>query len=397
MNKTYRGQTAIYAGMLAPAPLPGWARAARLHEWVQVPGNTLASINPENNPAVNPNHPAVSPWRGNTGQTSLVGAYSGAAYDDSTGFYWLPLQGGHGDYGGNEPYKIQMFSETPTWQMVRNPSGAVGNVINLIDGQDATGLYSDGRLRSVHSYSYNCAANGKVYAGGLTGLYPQTQAKEWAVEFNTTSGEYSLVCNYSGSATRLNNLYGASCIDPIRNAMYTAGRGTSRITKINLSSGVAAALTTLTGIFGEAGYMCATYAEVVDRVLFVAAQNPDTGYRAHRGLAVVNPANDTVVYPACDNFPSFIGQAPGAVWQPSQVRLLLWDNAAETNKVAVLTPSNSADLSQPWTASVITGTGVTPSARAAAGTYNRLQYSKRLGGLLLLNATNQQMYFMRTD
>lgn len=395
MDKQYFGQTAIYAGMQAPAQLPGWARAARLHEWVQVPGNTLASINPANNAAINPNHPGAAPWQGNSGQQAVVAAYCGAAYDDSTGRYWLPLGGGHQDYAGNEPYFADVFAANVQWKMVRNPSGAVGNPIVFNDGQDRTGKYSDGRLRAIHSYSYHVAHGGKVYVGCLVSPYPEVNMARQAYEIDPVTGESALICDYSTSGGNITG-YGGTALDPNRGKLYLSGQETTRFVEIDLATKMFVNIGSLENIFGA--YSCGVYADGPDRIVFAAQQRAaNSSYRARRGLAVINPITRAVSYPACDDFPSFLGGAIGAVWQSAQNRLLLWDNATETQKLAVLTPSNPSDLTQPWVASVINGTGVTPTARAGAGTYNRLQYSKRLGGVLLLNATNQNLFFMRTD
>lgn len=392
MDKQYRGQTAIFAGMFGK---PSWAQGLALFEWTLVPGNTIAAIDPEKNPQINPNFPAASPWRGNGGIADLL-SYSGGAFDDTTGFFWKPIQGGHQDYGGNDPWRANVFNEYVQWEMVRPPSGAIGNVINLWDGKESTGLYADGRLRAVHSYGYNCAANGKVYAGALIGQFPQGQSgKAWCVEIDTKTGEYRLVCDYTGS--NIGSGYAAAAIDPTRNKLYSIGRETARFVEVDLVAGTFVNIGAMDNIFGGYSYVCGVYAEGADRVIFVSGQTSNTAYKARRGLAIINPLTKAVTYPSCEAYPAFLGGAIGAAWSPVRGALLLWDNADETNKVAMLTPSNPTDLSQPWTCSVISGTGVMPTSREPTGTYNRWQYSKRLGGCLLLNATNQQMYFLRTD
>lgn len=394
MNDNYTGVGAIYAGMVAPAQYPVWRQGLALYETVVIPhvGN-LASINPENNPAINPNYPAAAPWRGSTGFPALMSAYCGAAYDDSTGEYWLPLSGGHQDYAGNEQYKATVIADQLQWSMIRNPSGAIGNVITLNDGLESSGVYSDGRLRAVHSYSYSCAANGKIYAAALIGQYHSGQTgKRWVVEIDKITGEYTLICDYSDTPN-IGSGYGGAAIDPTRSKMFISGQETTRFVVVDLTSGTYVNIGALDNIFGA--YSTAVYAPEPDRVIFVARQRVETEYKAHRGIAVINPATNTVVYPACGDFPAFIGGAVGAAWVGNA--LWVWDNATSTNTFAVLTPSNLADLAQPWTVSTITTTGATITAAQGAGTYNRLQYSERLGGVLLINAVNQPMFFTRTN
>jgi hypothetical protein len=395
MNDNYSvlsGAT-IYAGMVAPAQYPAWRDGLDLYEVVAIPQvATLASIDPASNVLINPNFPNAAPWRGNTGQSSVVNAYCGAAWDDSTGEYWLPLGGGHQDYAGNEPYKTNLLADTIQWQMVRWPSGAIGNPINFNDGLDATGKYSDGRLRGIHSYSYHVAHGGKVYVGCLTTPYPNVGLARQAYEIDRVTGEATLLCDYSTSGNNITG-YGGAALDHTRGKLFLSGQETTRLVEIDVNAKTFVNIGSLDNIFG--GYSCGVYAEEADRIVFACRQRAETAYKAHRGLAVINPATRAVTYPACENFPSFIGGAIGAAWIGS--KLLLWDNSTDTNKFAVLTPSNAADLSQPWTVSEITGTGAAITARSGSGTYNRLQYSKRLGGVMLLNDVAQQMFFMRTN
>lgn len=392
MNDSYSGQTAIYGGMFGP---PSWAQGLALHEWVQVPGNTLASIDPANNPAINPNYPNAAPWRAVGGQGAIIDAWCGACYDDSTGTLMLPLGGGHNDYAGNEPYSINLLSENPTWRMLRNPSGAIGNQIVLDDGRESTGLYADGRLRSAHSYSNQCAGGGRFFVTAIAGGYKSGQiGKAVCYEINPTTGEASLVCDYSSFG--LQDLYGAASYDPDRSEIMLAHRQSGRFIRIPLSTGVAVSLGPNSNYFG--GYITGDYAKSLDRHLFFGEQSTFTGYSAHRGLALIDPVTGDKTYPYVPDLPSFIrNSAVGMAWQDNQKRLLLWNNTAETNKIVAIKPTNYDNLALAWQMEIITGSGVAPSAAAGNGTFSRLRYSKKLGGLILINATNQPIYFMRTD
>ena len=131
---------------------PAWRRHHAPMSVFAIPAsNTLDDLNPKNNPAINPVYPSTPEWMGN--HANIIGAWCGACYGDDAGELWLPLSGGHGDYAGNEPYKINLRADVPQWEMVRPPSGAIGNVLTTNDGQEASGVYSDGRPRSIHSYN----------------------------------------------------------------------------------------------------------------------------------------------------------------------------------------------------------------------------------------------------
>ena len=394
-NKTYSAASGqgIYGGRFN---LPLWRQGMNIYDVVAIPHVApLSSINPENNPAINPNYPSPSQWKGSTGFASVVSGYCGAAWDDVTGRFWLPLGGGHNDYGGNETLFTYLMDDAPVWQMLHPPSGAVGNVILLNDGAEASGLYSDGRFRAVHSYGYPLAMNGRVYNGAqIATFYSGQSGKGWFIEIDAGTGDHSLVCDYTTNGANIGSGYGATAGDPTRNKAYVIGKGSTRIVDVNLNNGAFAPIGgSAENILGE--YCTGIYIPEADKIMFVAQQTANTAYRAHRGLIVINPANNAVSYPVCENYPSFLGGAVGAAWCGD--KLLLWDNATQTNKFAVLTPSNPNDLTQPWTVSEITGIGETITQRQGAGTYNRLQYSKRLGGVLLYNDVTQPIFFMRTN
>ena len=121
--------------------------------WKEVGINTLDDVNPEYD-STSVKLPKHTSMESSTEHKSIIIAWCGACFDDNESVLWLPL-GGHSDYAGKyEPYKeIDLSVNSPTWEMVRPPSGAIGNQMVLDDGQEATGLYSDGRLRAVHSYN----------------------------------------------------------------------------------------------------------------------------------------------------------------------------------------------------------------------------------------------------
>lgn len=141
---------------------PAWRRAMSPMGVGTIPiANKLSDLNPDNNPAINPNYPSSAPWTGSTGHTSVISTWCGACYDRATDTLHFPLSGGHGDWAGNEPYKVRIGDESPLFVMMRNPSGAVGNTGTLNDGLESTGVYFDGRPRAIHS------ANRPVYVPGL--------------------------------------------------------------------------------------------------------------------------------------------------------------------------------------------------------------------------------------
>lgn len=87
--------------------------------------NTLADIDPEDNPALNANYPGNATWHALGGHPLIITAWNGACYDPVLDEWWWPNQGGHTDYAGNEPYKLGVRVASPEFVMVRPPSGAL--------------------------------------------------------------------------------------------------------------------------------------------------------------------------------------------------------------------------------------------------------------------------------
>lgn len=401
-NSFYYGPVGqdVYAGRNA---WPAWRSAMAANTWAQIPGNTLSSIDPENSPAINPNYPGQSPWRAGSGQSAVVNDWAGACWDDSTQSMWFPLQGGHSDYGGNEPYRHRVNQATPSFVMLRNPSGAIGDEIVLNDGQESTGLYSDGRLRSVHSYNNNVFAPGlgPVICAGVFDYLSGAGGFERVYLLNETTGEATLLYDYS-ALYGIGTMSGAGTYDSLRNCIWLIGVGQTVLLRVSLPSGTTTATVSSNNYVGS--YARTVYLPQYDLVAVV--QSGANGYPQSFYLWDVSQTTPIVIQPTLTGSWSSGLQtaAPGQVgmdWNGSE--LLIWDNTTNTTDVSVLAPSvqtSSGARTQPWTKSVISAAGsnvVTPTVRASTGTYGRWAYSATLGGCYLLNDHAQQAYFYATQ
>lgn len=383
----------IFAGMY---DWPAWRASQAANTWKQIGSNTLSDINPENFPAINPGTPSPSPWHGSTGFTAITSAWCGACWDEATGTFHMPLQGGHGDWAGNEPYKICLKDESPTFVMTRNPSGAVGNAITLDDGQELSGLYSDGRLRPGHSYNNNIY----VPSVGLVVVRVKGPYKSGATDFgkvykiNETTGEST----FFSDLTSLNpgQSYGAAVYDSTRNRIITSGTGNAPILKIDMTTGVGSNAVVSDNYAGN--YLRMVVIPEFDLVMFI--HNGGAGYPAQIYLRELSALGTAITPTITGSFSSgFVlnGQS-GADWDSANRRLLLWNNSSNSTEISTLTPGANPRTNS-WAAGVATISGsntVTPTVAAGNGTYGRFGYSAKLGGCFLLNATSQKMYFFAT-
>lgn len=368
---------------------PAWRQAMAAGTWALVPGNTLSDINPANSAAINPNHPGAAPWAGSTGHAAVVSAWCGACWDDETGTFWLPLSGGHNDYFGNEPYKNCLFVDTPAWEMLRNPTGAVGNTGGVFnDGLESTGVNWDGRFRACHSY------NKPTYVPGrgpmmtiLSSTSPNPSGPNYSLLLNETTGEMTHVATNSGAG----GTDGGSAYDPSRNRLYWLGSNGARLTYLNCDTW---AWTTLSG-----GTYHNDYSN--QSLIYVPGKDVLVNLSAGTGvLSVFDPVTGTRYQPGTTGSGgATLSGSGGAKWSALLGCILYWHNSTSTTLITTITPPANP-LTEPWvlgTLSVDPSNTVTPTARNSNGTYGRFQVSEKLRAAFLLNATNQQIYAFALD
>lgn len=381
----------IYAGR-SSIVRPAWRLATVQYTWVEVPtANKLSDLDPKNNPLINPNYPSNPEWQGTGGQASMISAYSGACYDTATDTMHWPLQEGHGDGAGNEPYKARLDVAAPMFVMLRYPSGAIGNLLTTNDGQEATGVYTDGRPRAIHSY------NKPVYVPGVGPViaiqgntaHSASGGLSKPLIINETTGETTLFGATNADAGTSSG--GGGCYDPTRHAIWWRHAGTGYFSRYNISADTWTRVGTSKAV---SGYSSLTYLPDDDCLLWTNDGLAD-------GVRVFDCATGTL------HEPSTTGSSVGTTvsgrmqprWVPSLNAAAYWDNSTNTTIINLLNkPANPRTGT--WTISqlsVAPGNAVTPTAKTAAGTYGRFAYSSRMNGFFLLNATNQRPYFFALD
>lgn len=381
--------TAHGRGSPAVGGLPAWRTAMAVNTWAEIPSTLLSSIDPENSATYNPNYPATSPWHGTGGQTNVVGAWNGAVFDSATDTLFIPLAGGHTDYAGNEPYAINLRTDAPTWAMLRAPSGAVGNVITLNDGQEETGLYSDGRLRSVHSYGNHAYVPGvgpvitRVAASYASAI--GTLRKVYSI--SPTTGEASLLSDWTAiSSTDAGGAAGAACYDPSRECVWHLGGSPCRMLKTVVSTGV----TTVVGAWDN-------HLNSNGACIYIPSLDLVGVFDGLYDFHIFDPATGLWTFPTTTGSYSaglsLDGQI-GAAWEGSKI--VLWNNVTTRTEISTLTPPGASPRTTAWTRGVQTVSGgntITPTAKTATGTRGRFGYSSYLQGCYLFNGVSEKLYF----
>ena len=378
---------------------PTWARNAASATWSVVPmAATMNDVRPAANPAINPNYPSDPEWGFNF--ANAVSAWCGAAFDEIESEMWVGIHGGHTDYAGNEIMACDFTKEAPAWRIVRKPSGAIGNLLTTDDAQEATGLYRDGRPRSVHT------ANKWVYVPGVGPVLmalgggswqPVRGGKNWSAFIDPATGEAKLSAEIIPG--QLTDNCGA-CYDPSRRAIWVAVRNKYEIYRYDIpSSGEphTGAWTTLAHVshLGNYGNNSLCYVPGADCILQATAFDDETTYRwqvidCATGQMYTPTFTGTLTGPPCPG----VGQLR---WVPALGAACFWDNANNTTLITKVTPGANP-RTDAWTVSQLPVSGanaVVPTARTAKGTYGRFAYAPQLGGFLLFNSTTGPTYFYK--
>jgi hypothetical protein len=361
-------------------------------------GATLASIDPTASPAINPRYPEAPEWGANFDR--VVTAWCGAAYNEAADEMWLGMGGGHADYAGNEVMACNFWSEAPAWRMVRNPSGAIGNVLRTNDGQERTGLYADGRPRAIHGAGKWCYVPGAGPALMLLGggsWNPAAGGRKWSIFIEEATGEAQFTVEAEPRV--LSNLDNSgTCYDPSRHAIWISSRNSSVMLRYNIPASGGAHTGTYTsvgGVMSNQGNQNLCYLPGHDCILVGDSTDDDTLSR----FRVVDCATGAV------HAPAFHGALTGPIaagagqlrWVPSLRAACFWDNATQTTLIAKVTPGANP-RTDAWTIStlpVAAANSVVPTARTARGTYGRFAYSPRLGGFLVFNSITGPTYFYK--
>ncbi len=369
---------------------PLWRRNILPNTWGVVTTHALTDVDPAKDPLINPNTYPFSPWRGTSGQPAIFEAWGGACWDESRRELWIPIGGGHSNYAGNESYKAELGLDSPIWRLLNRPSGAIGNLITLDDGQESSGIYSDGAPRSIHSYgsivfvpsvgALSCG-NSSVYrvVGGPSRTWQLGRVN------NRWISREEWLPPYSGSVN-------SACYDSLRHRVW------ARSGNVNLYLGYLDVNSWdwhLTGMYdSNASTQRMVYIPEFDAIINMSY----LGFRAYTNLDNSSPTRTDISIsgspPSGWTYRSDCGT--GMAWDGE--KLLFWNNESNTTAIGTLTPSSGATGSWTWGQLYVDpSNAVTPSIYQYNGTYGRFDYSPSLGGCFLVNSNTGPIYFFAME
>lgn len=374
--------------------VPSYIRSTALNSWGTVPATkTLASLNPRNNPLLNPVYPSKPEWEATGSFQAIVTAWNGASYNRDLNELRIALIAGHADYAGGESYNIYLDSESPEWVMMHPPTGALPDAVITNDGQESTGLYSNGRPRAVHTYNKaiwvpnyghmmvpqgNCsvAANG----GTLR-----------AILFNQETGLMDLFGAAIGVGSPGDYSGGGSCWDTLRECVWVRRVGTgvfhryypaTNTWQINTSASIAVA-----------GNVAMEYMPEHDCIVWLCTTFSDAGE-----VGVLNCATGVITRKAVSG--SLVGMNLRGLCQPrkfSANQFAMWHNSTDTQTINVLS-FDTHPITGNWSVTqlpVSPSNTVTPTAATANGTYGRFFLDEKLGIMGVINGVTEPIYFYR--
>lgn len=384
-------ETPMYVGRYSR---PAYARSATVNTWSTIPlSNTLASLDPNSNPELNPNFPLNAEWRAQSGHKAIFEGWGGACNSEDT--VYVPLGGGHGDYAGNDNYDLMLMSDNPTWRMLQPPSGAIGNLLTTNDGQEATGEYADGRPRSIHSYDKPCYVPNvgpfiTTQGGCSWSAAPANPSR--TIFFHPVTGEHTWK---DSIASNQNTSGSGSCFDPSRGeqgSIWYKSRGTGRFSRYDVAQDTWN--DDVTDSVAMSGDISLGYIPEHDVIIgscdFFA-----------RNFMVLDCSDGTIHEPQISG--SFVGMSLSGTAKPVVVDnyVYFWDNTTNTtiiNRMEI--PSDP--INGTWAISQLTvdpSNTVTPDtsykANGTMGTYGRFMYFEQLGGFVLCSRYESDWLFFK--
>lgn len=335
-------------------------------------------------------------------------AYSGACYDQGGDVLWLPLQGGHTDYGGNEPYKLNLNTETPQWVMVRPPTGS--NPPNgssytppiepgiTRDNFEESGVYFDGRPRSIHSYNRVVYVPGDgpwVAVHGAT-FYDVSGGKTWPLRIDPTTGEATFG-NVMASPPAITRFSPAgSCYDSVRHALWVRENGTGSMHKYDIAT---QSWAVVGSTLAAANAIALAHHAAQDLIVMIdggSAVNPNFDAT----VRVFDPSDGSYTTVTVTGSSAGVGPRGSAQhWWVESLGLFAWWDATsgdDTTVISTLTPPAGDWKTGTWTLGNLPVAGsnaVTPTSKGEWGTFGRFAYSPNLDGFVLLNSTTGSLYF----
>jgi hypothetical protein len=361
----------------APTPavaLPAWARNLQPWQWAAIPGTALSSVEPAPRPL------------GNSGPSSKILAWCGAALKRKGSVYMLGAAGGHADYAGNEFDALDLLADQPAWKQWHAPSANA----DIVDGVQ---YFLDNRPSSTHTYYASQFIDRlnrmMVFAsiGAHDGPFPARPANYPYVgtarsySFDLTRNEWDSPDYVAAFPSDTGDSLACLCVrHPLTGDVYysrNSGPGWYRWTA------TANRWDKLSSVTRGSWYAGAAIDTQRNRMLVVGSYTP---------LAPVvlnlDGSSQSVSFGGLGAAALTLSGYPGVVYDEFNDLYLVAYNDGSTLSLLSVRASDFM-VSRPVL------TGLTPSARTN-GIHNSIQYVPELRGVVIANSYTGDVLFMRT-
>jgi hypothetical protein len=374
-----------------PGPGPTWRSAMTAGTWAQI-GTAMSTVDPEDDPAVNPNYPGNAPWRNSSGGGAIdriFSAWCGASFNQTNGRLGVH-GGGHDDYAGNEFYEFLTRVDSPYWVRRINPTGAIGNTGTLDDGQENSGRYFDGRPRSSHTYGNLLHVDGEFWVAMNGSGFRSGNGATITFKFSESSEDWDEIT--TGFAPGLGSGTGSACFDPTRRRIYYWPGGNTNLVWLNVD----------TLAQGDAGFSVnangsSTCIYIPERDIIVSIHRSYT-----KNLGVYDfgrTAGSFAFQPgATGAAPTYASYAspgfwPNGVWVPSRGAIACWHGGTSIHWLTPPAAGTETTAAWAWTTETVDPSNtVTPSNPQTNGTFGRLWHDEELDILGVVNLATEAPY-----
>jgi hypothetical protein len=335
--------------------LPAWLTTLALDvgEWAQISGTALSDVTVTGAP---------------TGRENIIDAWNGACGDQVNSVYWMLACGGHGDYGGNEVYKLDLTQATPAWVVARGVSSPL---------PQSASHGSDGRPVSSHTYQqqYYCSTRERAMRVGVGSMYSDA-TDDYAVDgFNPATNDWDEAGTWPDiTTTDPAGMQDFGCvIDPLTGDIYSTciHSGSYTLRRLAFSSNT---WSSVSGV-GNGRFATGAWDTTRNRGLM----------RMSSGTIFVTTGGGGT------STATFDGSAPGqynALWYCESRDTYMWRATGSGGGISEA-PADSLE-----TTTFSTTGGASVPARTN-GAHNSMQYFPNLGGALYIPAYDADVWFLK--
>ena len=316
----------------------------------------------------------------------MTNDWSGAAFDESSQNFWV-LGGGHAGYLGNEPYTIDLDSDSPSWILRGYPTGSIQRPVTTVAARDTTNtkVGQDGRPLSIHTYdTLAILSNGRLFCG--YGGFAFDSSGTEVFEYDPATNDYDLSAFYT-AASPVAEVLGGLDYDPVRNKVWHCANRT--VTSYDVATRVATR-----NYFSYSGDF--STGSITRRLpthdLFAVFTNNANAMGTGKHVCLVDPASPGSA-PVGINATTQNWADHGVCYDTTRDRFMHWHGGST---VDTLTPPASSPKTNAWSyGSLTTSTAVvTPSSAMTNGTFGRFRYSSKYDCAIAFNRTTEKLFIL---